>query len=315
MKNYIIRQYKKEDKAIWNTFISNAKNATFLFNRDFMDYHSDRFEDYSLLVFDESEKLVAVLPANRVGDTIYSHQGLTYGGIVFGNDLGGEKVEQIFNSILIFFKHYKLKSFAIKLLPTIYHEKHSNELDYFLFKNNAKLYRRDMNLAIDFSKNLSISKSKLKHFRRISELDVRIEQIDLLDEFWNKILIPRLELKHGVKPVHTLEEIVLLKSKFPENIRQYNAYYEDEIVAGITLFCSDNVVKSQYGATSEKGEKIRALDFLFINLINEYKHKISFFDMGIVNENNGKDYNKGLLKQKEELGCSIFSQDYYQLDI
>ena len=44
-----------------------------------MDYHKDRFEDYSLMVF-KDEKLVAVLPANRVEDKLFSHQGLTYGG-------------------------------------------------------------------------------------------------------------------------------------------------------------------------------------------------------------------------------------------
>jgi uncharacterized protein (DUF486 family) len=42
----------------------------------------DRFQDYSLLIFEE-DKLIAVLPANRVGETVYSHQGLTYGGLVY----------------------------------------------------------------------------------------------------------------------------------------------------------------------------------------------------------------------------------------
>ena len=36
--------------------------------------------------------------------------------------------------------------------------------------------------------------------------------------------------------------------------------------------------------------------------------------MGTVTEENGT-YNKGLLKQKEELGCSIYTQDFYELHI
>jgi hypothetical protein len=52
VKNYTVRRYTSEDFALWNAFISTAKNATFLFHRDFMEYHSDRFEDYSLLVFE-----------------------------------------------------------------------------------------------------------------------------------------------------------------------------------------------------------------------------------------------------------------------
>ena len=78
---YQIRGYSKDDAVVWNAFVSNSPNATFLFNRNFMDYHSDRFSDFSLMIF-SSKKLVAILPANRVGDTLYSHQGLTYGGLV-----------------------------------------------------------------------------------------------------------------------------------------------------------------------------------------------------------------------------------------
>ena len=46
-----------------------------------MEYHADRFTDYSLLVYD-GNKLLALLPANRSGDVLYSHAGLTYGGVI-----------------------------------------------------------------------------------------------------------------------------------------------------------------------------------------------------------------------------------------
>ena len=86
MKKYLVRQYQTTDFEVWNAFISVAKNATFLFHRNFMEYHKDRFEDCSLMVFDEN-KLVAVLPANRVEDIVYSHQGLTYGGLVYNEKI------------------------------------------------------------------------------------------------------------------------------------------------------------------------------------------------------------------------------------
>ena len=96
---------------------------------------------------------------------------------------------------------------------------------------------------------------------------------------------------------------------------QYNVYFEDEIIAGITLFHFKNGVKSQYGATTVLGEKYRALDFLFITLIENFKDKVSFFDMGTVTENNELGYNPGLLKQKEELGCSVYTQDFYSISL
>ena len=206
-----------------------------------------------------------------------------------------------------------MNNFILRPILDFYQSRVSNELNYFLFQNKASLMKRSMNLVIDYSKPLRISKSKLKHYRRVSKLGISIEEAVDCNLFWNQMLIPRLEEKYQTKPVHSLEEINQLKTSFPENIKQFNAYYEGEIVAGITLFISKKVVKSQYGATSLKGESVRVLDFLFIKLINEYSFEYSFFDMGIVDD--GDFYNKGLLKQKEELGCSVYLQDVFKIEL
>nr|WP_225738067.1 GNAT family N-acetyltransferase [Flavobacterium sp. PL002] len=173
-----------------------------------------------------------------------------------------------------------------------------------------------MNLAINLALPLTISKSKLKHFRKIEALDLEIVEEQQLQSFWELVLEPRLLEKYDAKPVHTLQEITKLKSNFPDNIKQFSVYYNDDIIAGITLFETDTVVKSQYGATTKKGEELRALDFLFINLIHKYKREgKQFFDMGIVNDDNEKGYHVGLLKQKEELGCAVYSQDFYKMNL
>jgi hypothetical protein len=315
VKNYSVKPYRESDYANWNAFIGQAKNATFLFHRDFMEYHKDRFEDFSLMVFD-SEKLVAVLPANRVGDIVYSHQGLTYGGLVYSFKLNGEKVEEILDSILSFFKENEVQLFFFKSIPLFYTSKGNAEMDFFLFKRGAFLDKKEMNLGINLAMPLTISKSKLKHFRKIEELDLEIVQEQQLEPFWGLVLEPRLLEKYNATPVHTLQEITKLKEKFPNNIKQFSVYFEDVIIAGITVFETETVVKSQYGATTKKGEELRALDFLFINLIQKYKREGKlFFDMGIVNEDNEKGYHAGLLKQKEELGCSVYSQDFYKMNL
>lgn len=314
MKNYTVRPYETKDFESWNAFINKAKNATFLFHRDFMEYHKDRFQDFSLIV-EEGTKWVAVLPANRVEDIVYSHQGLTYGGLVYDEKLNADEVDTVFGYLIFFLKEKNIKTLFYKPIISLYCKKSSLEMDYILFQKKAVLYRKDLNLAIDFGTEFKISKSKMKHFRRISDLDIEIRKENSFALFWDKVLVPRLNEKHNTNPVHTKEEIQQLADKFPENIIQYNAYFEDEIVAGITLFHFGNAVKSQYGATTLQGEKLRALDFLFINLIHEFKDKVSFFDMGTVTENNEKGYNPGLLKQKEELGCSVYNQDFYSLPL
>ena len=76
-----IETYESKYKSQWDSFIDVSKNATFLFKRDFMDYHSSRFEDSSFLIFKDLE-LVALFPANIEANNLYSHKGLTYGGLV-----------------------------------------------------------------------------------------------------------------------------------------------------------------------------------------------------------------------------------------
>ncbi|WP_163399990.1 GNAT family N-acetyltransferase [Flavobacterium fluviatile] len=315
MDKYTVKKYTESDYKIWNDFIAQAKNATFLFHRDFMEYHKDRFEDYSLMVF-EGGNLVAVLPANISGKTLYSHQGLTYGGLVFSSKLKAEKVELILNEILFFLKENAIDTFYYKPIPAFYFSKGNQEIDFFLIKKGGLLERKEMNLAVNLTTPLEISKSKLKHFRRIENLHLEIIEEQNLYPFWEEVLEPRLAERFNTKPVHSREEIITLKKKFSENIKQFSVYKGGEIIAGITIFETEKVVKSQYGATTKKGEQVRALDFLFINLIEKYKSEGKFFfDMGIVGDDSKKGYNEGLLKQKEELGCSVYNQDFYKISV
>jgi hypothetical protein len=280
-----------------------------------MEYHKDRFDDFSLMVF-EGEKLIGILPANRVGKSVYSHQGLTYGGLVFCSKLKTEIIELILDQILFFFKGNAIETFYYKPIPDFYFSEGNNAMDFFLFKRGAVLERKEMNLVVNLAQPLKISKSKLKHFRRIENLDLDIVEEQSFAPFWERILEPRLLEKFNVKPVHTREEITFLKESFPENIKQFSVYQKDNIIAGITLFFIENGVKSQYGATSKKGEEMRALDFLFINLIEKYKREGKlFFDMGLVNEEDTKGYHYGLLTQKEELGCTVYNQNFYKINL
>src|SRR5690606_28471313 len=112
----------------------------------------------------------------------------------------------------------------------------------------------------------------------------------------------------------SISEINDLKEKFPKNIKQFSLYFNDEIYAGITVFESEYVEKSQYGATTEYGKSMRALDILFIHLIKYYEEQGKlFFDMGTVMDSSFENnINTGLLNQKKELGCKEFIFNTYK---
>ena len=231
MKNYSIRRYTLEDYAIWNNFVSSAKNATFLFHRDFMEYHSDRFQDFSLLVFDE-DNLISILPANRVDDSLFSHQGLTYGGFVFDSKIKLGEVISVTKAVLAFLHSAEITTFQIKLIPSIYNAFFSEEIEYVMFLANAKLIRKDCLSVIDLTKPFEITKTRKESIRRGEKNSLEIREELKFDLFWNEILIPNLNKKHVTKPVHSLTEINDLQQKFPKNIRHFNVYHEDKIVAG-----------------------------------------------------------------------------------
>ncbi len=312
MKNFSVKIYQKKDYKDWNAFIGQAKNATFLFHRDFMDYHSDRFQDYSLIVLDD-EKWVAVLPANVVGNQVFSHQGLTYGGLVYNEKLKLASVLAIFKSILMFLNTNKLEKLQLKLLPSIYHQKPAEELNYALFLAEAQLIRRDSMAVIDLSKKLLIASGRNEGIKKGIKNKLEIKEVDGFTEFWDGILIPNLAQKHQAKPVHSLEEITKLKALFPNNIRQFNVYENGLIVAGTTIFETSTVAHCQYISGKEDKNDLGGLDLLFYQLIsNTFKNK-HFFDFGTSNENQGRKLNNGLSFWKESFGASTMVHDFYEV--
>jgi len=308
-----IRKYTSPDFLTWNSFIDQAKNATFLFHRDFMDYHQNRFEDYSLIVEDE-KGWVAVLPANKVGNTIYSHQGLTYGGLVLKENVKLEKVIFIFKAVLQKLKEDGFNSLLIKELPFIYNTSFSDDWKYVMFLLEAKLKRRDTLAVIDLSQKRSLSNGRSEGVKRgiKSQLTVREEGFSA---FWNTILIPNLLEKYGVKPVHSLTEIELLKSRFPSQIRQFNVYKKEEIVGGATIFESKNVAHSQYISANSFKNEYGTLDFLHHYLITEVFNQKAYFDFGVSNEEGGKKLNGGLSYWKESFGANTVTQDFYEIEV
>lgn len=312
MKNYSVKLYQKSDYKNWNDFIVQAKNATFLFHRDFMEYHSDRFQDYSLIVLD-GKKWVAVFPANVVGNDVFSHQGLTYGGLIYNEKLKLASVIAIFKCVLSFLNDNEKQKLQLKLIPSIYHQKPAEELHYALFLAEAQLIRRDSMSVIDLSKSFSLSKLRKRGVKNGINNGLVIKEVDGFSEFWNEILILNLAQKYQAKPVHSLVEITKLKALFPSNIRQFNVYQDRVIIAGATIFVSNNVAHCQYISGKEDKNELGGLDLLFQHLITETFKNKAFFDFGIANEGQGRKLNEGLSYWKESFGASIIVHDFYEV--
>ncbi len=277
-----------------------------------MDYHSDRFSDYSLLVFKKG-KLIALLPANLNNNSLHSHQGLTYGGFVVLKELKFLDVLNAFQRVLRYLNEQKIKTLHIKLLPSIYTSVPSEEIDYIMFLLEATLTRRDLLTTIDVKNKLKYSRGRMEGYRRGVKNDLQVREVQDFTGFWGGLLIPNLEKKFGTKPVHNVQEITLLKKNFPKNIKQFNVYRDDVLVAGTTVFITKKVVHVQYIASSEGKNSLGSLDFLFHHVIENECGEKQFFDFGISNENQGKKVNEGLQFWKEGFGGRGIVQDFYEI--
>ncbi len=309
---FSVKRYTAEDKFLWHQFMETSKNATFLFQRDFMEYHADRFTDHSLLVLKKG-KPVALLPANIADNTLYSHQGLTYGGLILHKKVKLKEVAAIFSSVLQFLNEKGIETLQIKMLPKIYNRLPADELDYLLFIASAERVRADVLSVIDNKNPLRIATNRLEGVKKAQKQGLRIVEENDFKGFWEKILTPNLALRHQALPVHSLGEITDLASKFPINIVQFNVYKDNEIVGGATIFETEAVAHVQYISANADKQQLGTLDFLFEYLITERFRNKRYFDFGTSNENNGKNINEGLLYWKECFGARSIVQSFYEV--
>lgn len=278
-----------------------------------MDYHNDRFQDFSLMIY-KDEKLIALMPANKVDDCVYSHQGLTYGGFIYKSDLKSEDVINLLKALLNYLLDNKIKTLELKELPIVFLENQTNNpLAYLCFKLKAQLVRVDMHSVVDL-KFKAYNRSRKNGYKRGQKNNLVVKEVNDFEDFWNKILIPNLDNKHDVKPVHSLEEIQLLKTKFPNKIRQFNVYHNNIIVAGTTIFETKHVAHSQYISGNADKNTLGSLDFLHHHLLEDVFASKSYFNFGISNLNQGQNINQGLLYWKEGFGSHSITQSFYKFD-
>lgn len=309
-----IRRYRREDKELWNSFVSKARNTTFLFDRNYMDYHADRFDDNSFMFYHKG-KLKAVLPANVAGDTLYSHQGLTYGGLLLDKKATVEDVLECFDSLNSWLRENGISKVVYKALPWIYQQYPSEEDLYALtWKCKAQLISRDISSSIVIDNKLKFAESRKSGIRKALSLNIEVGESNDVDGFWH-VLEDNLGNRYNAKPVHTSSEMKLLMSRFPNNIRLYVAKMNGEIVGGTLIYVTPQVVHTQYISASVEGKKHGALDLLFDYIINKVYANCRYFDFGKSTEQGGAYLNEPLIFQKEGFGGRGVCYDWYQWEL
>lgn len=321
-----IIRYTPDKSQEWDQLVKESKNGTFLFLRDYMDYHADRFVDHSLMYYSDKGKLLAVMAANEkhivteIGEEqtiLYSHQGLTYGGFVLSPHVHAAEAGELFSLTLHYLQEQGFSAWYYKQIPTIYHRLPAEEEDYWLWMHHAHLEDCSLMTVIPlhpdqgFIPSLSqhplcnlVSASKRNNSNRLLRQGYRVVYNAPIVDFW-PILTQNLQERFSAKPVHTFAEISLLQQRFPQRIQCCTVVSPDgETLAGTLLYLTDLVVKAQYTSASPAGKQLKALDFLILQLLRHFSDtsSLSYFDFGTSMLANSTVLNEGLVLQKEGFG-------------
>ncbi len=314
MTELIVHTYRPEDQAAWDEFAARSKNGTFLFQRRFMEYHSDRFTDASTIIRDTSGKVLALFPANRTGACITSHAGLSYGGMVSDEGMTGPLALDIFSAWFRHFQAQGITEIIYKAVPPIYHRMPADEDRYALFYHGAKLYRRDMMQTVELSAPGPVQERRRRGAKKAAKSGLSVRETDAIDAFWS-LLAENLASIHQLRPVHTPEELRLLLGRFPEQIRLFGVYRGEILSAGTLLFFCGPAIHAQYIASSGEARMVGALDLLFSTLLDTFRGQARYFDFGNSNEDDGRRLNRGLAEFKEGFGARAIIQDFFRLDV
>lgn len=311
-----VHRYTEQDKEAWNKFNRESKNSLFMFDREYMDYHSDRFKDHSLMFFDD-EKLIAILPMSEKNETLSSHGGLTYGGFISDSKMKQHTMNDCFDVLLTYAKKGGFKSIVYKTIPHIYHQQPAEEDRYSLYASGAKLVTVDASTYINLKNPLKMPKGRKAQISRAKREGVSVEILtekkdyDAFIELENKVLWER----HETKAVHSSDELKMLHDRFPENIHLFGALKGEKLIAGTVVYEYNQAIHTQYMAANEEARQIGALDLAVHTVIEKYKENKLWMDFGISTEH-GKIYlNEGLISQKEGFGGRTGVYEIWEIEL
>ncbi len=307
-----IKRYEPTLQPLWDQHVLHAKNGHFMHQRAYMEYHADRFHDHSLLLCDETDRVLAALPACEAQDTLHSHQGLTFGGLITTVDSRAASVLQMLEAIVSYATAQGFKRFSYKAMPHIYHQHPASEDEYALFRLGARLTRVDITTTVDYASPIHFSTLRKRGAKKAEKAGVTIRRSNDYASF-HAIIRAIVEGKYETQATHSQSELELLAGRFSDAITLHGAYLGDEMLAGVLIFETASVAHAQYIGATPHGRELGALDMLFSQLIQQEYAAKRYFDFGISTEQAGRFLNEGLIAQKEGFGGRGVVHKFFEL--
>lgn len=306
---FTLRPYLPADAAAWDALVGRSRNGNLLHRRGYMDYHADRFVDSSLVI-ERHGQLAAVFPANIKNQTVTSHGGLTYAGLITGRALRAESTLALFEQIGRHYRALGVERVIYKAVPHVFHAYPAEEDLYALHRLGARLHWRDLSSVIALQEGFRFTPGRRRAVDKAKRAGLELQPGTDLEGF-HRLLCDALR-KHDTVPTHSLAEMRLLQSRFPQQIVLHEARREGVLLAGVLVYDFGRAVHTQYLAASAEGRRVDALSLLLAQLLEHTYATRLHFSFGISTERQGRALNGGLVAQKEYFGARAVAHDIYE---
>ncbi len=309
--NFKILKYHQTLQRDWDDLIKRSSNGTFLHFRNYMDYHAQRFEDFSLMIY-EDLKLRAVLPAHRIENDIFAHKGLTYSDFIFQKKLKTGRKIAIVEQTLQFLYRQNIRNLYIYTIPFIFQSVTDESTAYIYHKTGAGVEKILPFFVIDNRNGTRPNQNRRKNYKKLLQYNFLINNdIDDLEGFW-RIVEKNLQKRYGTSPVHSVDEINLLARRFPKQIQLFTVKSKDRILAGALVYFVNQTAHFQYIHAYDDSKSRLAVEFLTFELVKRFRNYsyISFGNSSVSHNN----LNKNLVYWKESLGCQIVNQLFFKIE-
>jgi hypothetical protein len=286
----------------WDQLVNRARNGHFMFQRGYMEYHSGRFADCSYILL-RRNKPVALLPAHTQDEALVSHKGLSFGGWILAPECLHGDLEPGFQMLADAMSNRGLTRLVYSPAPLPYHQEPCDDDLFILQKNGARCHSPRLGAFLRAANGVSQTWGMRRRLRRGEEnLPCAFEETEDLDRFWNHQTAFH-QKNFGSMPVHRVDEMRLLKSRFPALIRMVIGRSGNEWLAGRVLFLSPRVLRFQYVFWNTDFPRAVLTDRMTTWILQQKDYARPWVDFGTSNNPESGELAESLHLHKEVLGA------------
>lgn len=323
MKDIDIQLYDPKMADEWDDYVWQSNGGTLFHTRHFLSYHpKDRFKDHSL-IFYKSGRRAAQMPAvdiEYVGKkTLFSHRGASYGGLIYKDQLGIREAFDYVQALIAYAKENGFQAIDLTPPPYCYYDYPNDYLEFALVQNGFVYRKREISSVITLNFPASdilstFKESSRRAVRKARKMGVVVRESDDYARFY-EILKKNLRLRHNVTPTHTLNELIKIRDLYPDRVRLFAAFHEQDMIAGVVMFdCNPLVTLAFYISHDESFQQYRGVNVLFHEIVAwSIQRGFRSLDFGIFTVD--EDPNWGLARFKESFGAQGIFRNSLRIEL